>query len=164
MSIRKHGTLLGGLILGLVALSNPVFAHTDLKESEPLKGQTVRKAVDRVDLVFWSPFSDPAIDVVGPDGEAIVGQTSQVDNVTARFAMDHPVTQEGEYLVRYQVRSSDADLSNGEFAFVYAPDSASGSGRASAGLIAVVAGAAVVVGWWLVARIRAQRPSPPEPV
>jgi len=163
MSLRKHGALLGGLILGLMTFASPGFAHSDLKESKPVGGQTVRNAIDRVDLVFWSPLSDPAIDVIGPDGGPVVGQTSQVDNVTARFAMDHPVTEEGEYLVRYQVRSSDADLSKGEFTFVYAPDPASGSGRTAAALIAVVV-VAVVVGWWLVARIRTRRSSPPEPV
>jgi hypothetical protein len=121
----------------------------------------VREAVDRVDLVFWSPFSDPVIEVIGPDGKPIVGQTSQVDDVTVRFGMD-PVTQEGEYLVRYQVRSSDGDLSDGAFDFVFAPDSASGSGRARAGLITVVAVGAVAVTWRVVARIRGQGPKPPE--
>jgi methionine-rich copper-binding protein CopC len=163
VSLRKYGGLLGGLILGLVALSYPVFAHSTLMESDPVPGQTVRGAIDEVDLVFWSSFSEPAIEVIRPDGESVAGQTSQVDGVTALFAMDHPVTEEGEYVVRYQVRSNDDDLVEGAFAFVYAPDSASRWGRATASLLAVLTATAILASWRVRARMRAKTSDPPEP-
>jgi methionine-rich copper-binding protein CopC len=136
--------LLGVVFLGLVAFASPVFAHSDLKESSPVDGQTMRHSIDGVDLVFWSPLSDPAIEVVGPDGAPIEGHTTQVDEISVRFGME-PLTDEGEYIVHYEVRGGDGDLTNGSLAFVFVPESAGRNGAILGWVVVVIAVA--LIGW-----------------
>lgn len=81
----------------------------------------MRTAVTLVDLIFWTPISDPVIEVSDPDGFTVDGQTSQVGNTTARFEMP-PSRTEGEYRVSYEVTSGDGDLVSGTIVFFYVAD------------------------------------------
>ncbi len=147
--------MLVAFVFSFLALAGPVLAHSDLKESRPLGGQTVRDSIDHVDLVFWSAFSDPAVDVVGPDGMLIAGRASEVDDHTVRFTME-PLVHEGEYLVRWEILADDGDLSDGAFAFTFTP---TGKARTFPGLLAAAAAAAIALLWWIGARYRRSPPS-----
>jgi len=151
VTLGRRALTLVGLALAMGAVAGPLLAHSELRESYPVDGQTMRTAIDRVELVFWSAFTDPQIDVTGPQGAPIPGRTSQADEVTARFDME-PLGEEGVYLVSYQIRSVDRYLSVGEIEFAYNPDPGRPLGLAP--ILGVLIGAAALVAVRRVARGR----------
>ena len=127
---------LTAVVLGVVGLSTPLRAHANLRTSSPVDGQTVRSAISVVDLVFWSPISDPEIDLVDPQGVEVVGRTTRVDSRTARFEMD-PVSVKGTYEVSYAVVSADGDPIAGGLVFTYTSDPSVGLDSRTTTLIVI---------------------------
>ena len=146
---RGHAITAGAAILWLVSVSIPVSAHANLRTSSPVDGQTIRKPITQIDLVFWAPISDPVIEVNDPGGFQVVGQTTQQGNTSARFEMPS-LTTEGEYKVSYEVISLDDDLVVGSTVFFYAADDATGLERITLMAAAIV----IIVGWGVLHSIR----------
>lgn len=134
-----------------VALSAPAAAHSDLRTSRPVDGQTVSSPLTQVDLVFWASVSGSAVTVKDPEGSLVPGQASQVDDVTVRFAMA-PTTVSGPYTVEYRLTSGDGDPVSGSIAFTYAP---SPPGPGAARMATAVIGLAIAI--WLSGRVVRRR-------
>jgi methionine-rich copper-binding protein CopC len=150
--MRPRFLVLAGALLGLLIVSTPVSAHSDLRTSVPVDGQTIRRPASRIVLIFWSPVSDAMIQLTGPDGHPVEGQTRQIDELTVNFETD-PVTHEGSYRVSFELLARDGDPATGEISFIYAPDAAPGIAFRTISMAAAVLIIAVVV----VARIKRRR-------
>ncbi|MFF4417254.1 copper resistance protein CopC [Streptosporangium sp. NPDC001559] len=116
-------TLLAALLLG-TALASPALAHDSLKSSDPAKGATV-DGLDRVKLTFTSKVNFPIVVVHAKEGAAYQEGKPVIDGpvVTQRLK---PGLPPGEYVIAYQVVSSDGHPIDGEIPFTL-----SGSGEPS---------------------------------
>lgn len=155
VSSRRGPRIAAATVVVAVVLSAPASAHSELRTSRPVDGQTVSSPFAQVDLVFWVSVSGSAVTVRDPRGSLVPGHTSQVDDVTVRFAMA-PTTVSGRYLVDYRLTSPDGDQVSGSIAFTYAPTSP-GLGAVPAALL--VSGLAVLA--WASRRVVRRRPGTP---
>ena len=144
----RRGAAIGAVAAVVaVALSAPAIAHSELRTSRPVDGQTVSSPITEVDLVFWTSVSGNEVMVRDPNGSLVPGRTSQADDVTVRFAMA-PTTASGPYTVEYHLTSRDGDPVSGSIAFTYAPSSA---GPGAVRVVTLVIGLATVM--WVSGRV-----------
>ncbi len=116
---RRVARLAGAAIvfLGLIAaLPVSAGAHGELVASSPTPGETVGSAV-HIDLVFSTPIFEWSLTVERPDGEPLEGIA--VEKAASYLSYEvAPLSDEGQYIVRYSAVDSDDDLIEGAYAFV----------------------------------------------
>ena len=105
------------VLLGLIAtLPANAGAHGELVASSPTPGETVGSAV-HIDLVFSTPVFEWSLTVERPDGEPLEGIA--VEKAASYLSYETaPLTEEGQYIVRYTAIDSDSDVIEGAYAFV----------------------------------------------
>jgi copper resistance protein C len=110
--------LVGLLLVGLLALAGPAWAHAVLLESEPGDGEAVEGAPDEIVLVFSEPMQAPATIVVrAPDGAPVDGdEAGEVDGERVWRSLAG-VTADGAYTVEWRAVSADDHPISGELTF-----------------------------------------------
>lgn len=106
------------VLLGLlVALPTNAAAHGELVASSPTPGENVGRVV-HIDLVFSTPVLDWSLTVEGPDGEPLEG--TAVEKAASFLSYEvAPLSDEGQYIVRYSAVDSDGDVVEGAYAFTF---------------------------------------------
>ena len=94
----------------------PVGAHGELVAASPSPGEIVGGVV-HIDLIFSTRVSEWDLTVDRPDGSPLAGQAVQKADSYLSFETA-PVTEEGQYIVRYSGVDDDNDLIQGAYAFV----------------------------------------------
>ncbi len=102
----------------LLALASPAWAHGEIAAVSPGFGSEVGGEVADLDLYFTTGLTSVEVSLEAPDGSLVDGTIEQPEPSVARFVFD-PLTQEGQYLVRYEMIDSDNDVIDGAFAFTY---------------------------------------------
>ncbi|MFZ4515643.1 MAG: copper resistance CopC/CopD family protein [Acidimicrobiia bacterium] len=119
---RNIGISLAAVVVGLLVIPTPAFAHASLASSNPADGATV-PAVDRIELTFTKSFSvvSPGIQL---DGSGQVVPTAL--SVQDRVATLTPATTlaPGAYGVRWNVKAPDSHPRSGSFTFTLAGNNA----------------------------------------
>jgi hypothetical protein len=124
--------------VGLLVITTPAWAHTELESSSPAQGQTLDTAPTEVRLTFGEAVTLPAdpISVTGPDGAAWTVGTPTLAGpvVTAPVTATGPA---GQYTLKYRVTADDGDTVTGVVSFslsapVTPPQSAAPSPQAPA--------------------------------
>ena len=111
------------VFFGLLAIS-PLGAHTEVFERAPIAGQPVGGSISQVDISFWAPVLSSNITLAGPDGEAIVVDTTQLTANDRIATTTFPeLTEEGRYTVTHSELASDGDLQTAEWFFIFDADS-----------------------------------------
>lgn len=109
--------------IALVVLSftlvaaTPAAAHGERIASSPAPGEVVGK-VTHIDLVFSTAVHDWTLTVEKPDSSMLDGQAIQKANPYLSFETA-PLTDEGQYIVRYSGIDEDNDVVEGAYAFTY---------------------------------------------
>lgn len=100
----------------LLPFVTPVGAHGELVAASPSPGEIVGSVV-HIDLIFSTRVSEWDLTVDRPDGSPLAGQAVQKADSYLSFEAA-PVTEEGQYIVRYSGIDDDDDLIQGAYAFV----------------------------------------------
>lgn len=102
---------------GLLASPGSASAHGELVASSPTPGELVGNVV-HIDLVFSTPVFDYTFTVERPDGEPLEGAV--VEKAPSYLSYETaPLSDEGQYIVRYSATDSDGDLVEGAYAFTF---------------------------------------------
>lgn len=131
------------LIIGVVgAVAVPAAAHTEVQSAEPGPGDEVSGPVEGVSLTFLDQVAtDATIDVSGPDGPIESSGPATLDDTSRVLELDlEPVSQPGDYVVRYSFTATDGDRQDESYRFRIVEDESS----VPIGAV-VAAGAAVLV-------------------
>jgi len=106
------------VVPALLMLSvSPAGGHGELVASSPAPGEDVR-GVAPIDLIFSTPVSDWSLDVERPDGSPLDGFAVQKAPSFLSYEVA-PLSDEGQYIVRYSATDSDEDLVEGAYAFTF---------------------------------------------
>ena len=112
-------TALGSVLAPLAVTSATAEAHAELESSTPGNGEMLSAPPDLVELVFTENVGEPAaLEVLGPDGEAVPGGELDVVDDTMRRTYDPAVFPTGVYTVSYQVTSADGHPIAGNVTFM----------------------------------------------
>lgn len=106
-----------GLVALLVPFAVPAGAHGEVVGASPSPGETVGRVV-HIDVIFSTRVSEWELTVDRPDGEPLAGQAVQKADSYLSFETA-PITEEGQYIVRYSGIDDDGDLLEGAYAFVF---------------------------------------------
>lgn len=109
------------LAIGAGPAALPASAHTELLQGSPGPSQRVGGTVDFVDLVFLAPVSGAVVDLTGPDGEPVPGDTEVTAGQIIRFRMA-ALEAPGTYRVTYRVSAEDGDRNESSYPFTYQPE------------------------------------------
>ena len=100
-------------------LAGPAAAHTELVDTEPGRGATVRSSPAQVRLQFNEPLARVvAVVVSGPDGQRVEQGGAELEGDTLRQRLG-PLSASGSYSVAYRVTADDGHPLTGRFAFTY---------------------------------------------
>jgi methionine-rich copper-binding protein CopC len=106
------------VLVTLLALTVvPAGAHGEVVGASPSPGETVGRVV-HIDVIFSTRVSEWELTVDRPDGEPLAGQAVQKADSYLSFETA-PITEEGQYIVRYSGIDDDGDLLEGAYAFVF---------------------------------------------
>lgn len=112
--------LLVASVVASIGLASTAGAHSEVFERAPAVGQVVTGEVDHIDISFFAAIDDASIALLDPSGEPVeVGETVVADNqriTTVEFA---PLVAEGRYTVVHEELSSDGDVQESAFSFIY---------------------------------------------
>ena len=113
-------------------LAGPAAAHTELVDSEPGRGATVRSSPAQVRLQFNEPLARAvAVVVSGPDGQRVEQGGAELEGDTVRQRLG-PLSASGSYSVAYRVTADDGHPLTGRFAFTYRGADAGSAGAPDA--------------------------------
>lgn len=115
------GAVRRGLIgLGLVGLSQTVWAHAILVKADPAKEAVITQAPEEVHLTFNDAVGEEflALAVVDASGKRVDRHDAKLDftdRAQLRATLE-PLTK-GPYMVRYRVLSADGHVVSGKYNF-----------------------------------------------
>ncbi|NNE73139.1 MAG: hypothetical protein HKN26_05700, partial [Acidimicrobiales bacterium] len=98
-------------------------AHTELAIAVPDIGARVGGTVDRIELTFFGPIEDPTVFVETPSDATIEGKIERPAPNGVWLALERPLDETGQHIVRYAATSTDGDRDQQAYAFVYDPTS-----------------------------------------
>ncbi|MER8613302.1 copper resistance CopC/CopD family protein [Mesorhizobium sp. M0435] len=129
MAGNHSGRLVAGLLaaivlLAVIAMPDPAFAHAALIKAEPADGAVLAQSPSQLSLTFSEPVSPLVLTLVRPDGTAVPltsfrlsGQTVEIDNPQA--------LKSGTHVLSWRVISADGHPVGGSVLFsVGAPSAA----------------------------------------
>ncbi|MER8724376.1 copper resistance CopC/CopD family protein [Mesorhizobium sp. M1027] len=135
MAGNYSGQLVAGLLaaivlLALIAMPDPAFAHAALIKAEPADGAVLAQSPSQLSLTFSEPVSPLVLTLVRPDGTAVPltsfrlsGQTVEIDNPQA--------LKSGTHVLSWRVISADGHPVGGSVLFsVGAPSAAPAASEA----------------------------------
>lgn len=159
------------VIVALLAMAPPAWAHTDISGSTPADGATLKRAPATVTINFSQPPlpSGMAMVAEGPGGQIPLSPKVVGSALVASWPQQAGA---GDFAVTYRVVASDGHPITGKLAFRIAgkdtaeprsnptpaatvaaqPGAAEGSGPSAGILALVVVALLVVVGAWVVVR------------
>ena len=109
---------ISALVLGLLTLSSPVFAHDELETTSPIAGATVEAGVIPITLTF----SEPPLDLPYGQGNLIAiadnKTKEQLGPACAKVegSVVH-ISTPGEYKILWRVAADDGHVNSGDFTF-----------------------------------------------
>ena len=112
--------LVSALVLGLFAVSSPVFAHDELEATSPAAGSTVEAGYIPISLTFSEtpmdlPFGQGNLIAIANNKtqEQLGPACAQVDGnvLSANVTISEP----GEYKILWRVASDDGHVNSGDF-------------------------------------------------
>ncbi len=110
-------TFLVFLAIAVAGLAAPAGAHGELVGTSPSPGETVGSVV-HIDVIFSTRIGEWELTVARPDGEPLAGEALQKADSYLSFETA-PITEEGQYIVRYSGIDDDGDVLEGAYAFVF---------------------------------------------
>ncbi|MER8367924.1 copper resistance CopC/CopD family protein [Mesorhizobium sp. M0306] len=135
MAGNYSGRLVAGLLaaivlLAVIAMPGPAFAHAALIKAEPADGAVLAQSPSQMSLTFSEPVSPLVLTLVRPDGTSIPltsfrlsGQTVEIDNPQA--------LKSGTHVLSWRVISADGHPVGGSVLFsVGAPSAAPAASEA----------------------------------
>ncbi|NDE89362.1 MAG: copper resistance protein CopC, partial [Micrococcales bacterium] len=113
---------ISALVLGLLTLSSPVFAHDELETTSPIAGATVEAGVIPITLTF----SEPPLDLPYGQGNLIaiadnktkeqLGPACAKVEGSVLSTVVH-ISTPGEYKILWRVAADDGHVNSGDFTF-----------------------------------------------
>lgn len=106
------------LLVGLLATSTAVLAHTEIDVTEPVDGASEDEPVAEIVVAFTESVTpvEPGFAVVDSDGAGVEFEVETEDDVVFRLVPASPLVGD-EYEVTYEVTSADAHVVTGSFRF-----------------------------------------------
>lgn len=114
----RHAALAAVVVVACLFFAvAPAGGHGELVVSSPGPGETVGRA-SHIDLIFTTEVFDWTVEVDGPDGSPVRGTTVQKAPSWLSFEAV-PLSEAGQYIVRYSAVDDDDDLVEGAYAFSF---------------------------------------------
>ncbi len=118
---RRLRNVIAFALLLLPVLAVPALAHGGVVQAVPGPGQTTGGTVDTLQLLFAEPVNDAAVTFERGGEELPVGDPGQPVSNLLEVPVD-PLTEEGQYIVRYAVTFDDGVDFDSGYQFTYDPD------------------------------------------
>ncbi len=144
-----RSSIIAILIASLVALGigSAALAHDEIESSVPEHQAQLDEPIDEVTVNFGQPVDGIEMALVAPDDTELPSTVEVLSGTQAKLLFD-PVTEKGQYIVRY-LAEEEGHLISGAITFTYGDAS---GGAMSAGIwigLAVVAVLILGIGAWM---------------
>ena len=115
------------LIVALLALAQPVTAHSPLEQSRPADGAVLAQVPDKLQLVFRHPIHLASV-VLLPTagGDPIPIASGHMDKAIERYELPLPRLASKTYTVEWRALASDGHVMSGSFSFTVRPEAPAG--------------------------------------
>ncbi|MER9488326.1 copper resistance CopC/CopD family protein [Mesorhizobium sp. M0220] len=135
MAGNHSGRLVAGLLaaivlLAVIAMPDPAFAHAALIKAEPADGAVLARSPSQMSLTFSEPVSPLVLTLVRPDGTAVPLSSFQLSGQTVEIDNPQALTS-GTHVLSWRMISADGHPVGGSVLFsVGAPSAAPAASEA----------------------------------
>ncbi|MET3999954.1 copper resistance protein CopC [Marinobacterium iners] len=106
------------LAAGLIALSAPVMAHTDMMDSHPMDGAMMMEQVGELKLNFGMPVRLVNVKLISSDNRPVSIDFSPMMEPGKQFSVPVPMLQPDNYTVHWTTMGDDGHKMKGSFGFM----------------------------------------------
>lgn len=111
-------TLKSIIAAGLIALSAPAFAHTDMMESQPMDGAMMMEPVKNVDMTFGMDVRLVKLRVIDSSNKPVSIGFSPITEPAKNFSVPMPMLKPDTYKVDWTAMGEDGHKMTGSFQFM----------------------------------------------
>ncbi|GAA0691158.1 hypothetical protein GCM10009104_17460 [Marinobacterium maritimum] len=106
------------LAAGLIALSAPALAHTDMMESHPMDGAMMMEQVSELKLNFGKPVRLVNVKLISSDNRPVSIDFKPVMEPGKQFSVPVPMLKPDNYTVHWTTMGDDGHKMKGSFGFM----------------------------------------------